>query len=83
MVFRCFQILIRIVYPASHSKRMKMPFGFIWRILIGMDLFEYSIYLILLLRVYGKECPLREDRFDFYGNTIIDPFLRDILTCSI
>lgn len=38
-----------------------------------MDLFEYSIYLILLLRVYGKECPLREDRFDFYGNTIIDP----------
>lgn len=23
MVFRCFQILIQIVYPASHSKRMK------------------------------------------------------------
>ncbi|ALO27584.1 hypothetical protein LBBP_03390 [Leptospira borgpetersenii serovar Ballum] len=38
-----------------------------------MDLFEYFIYLILLLRVYRKECPLREGRFDFYGNTIIDP----------
>ncbi|MBE8401193.1 hypothetical protein [Leptospira borgpetersenii] len=23
MVFRCFQILIQIVYPASHPKRMK------------------------------------------------------------